>query len=355
MDTDERESGRGTRANSGRKGRSGLPGGVLRRAVTGCVMALAGWVGIARAAEAPRPVLPETCFLFAYFYHDREAEGFRLAWSADGYRFEMLNDGRSYLKPAVGAEKAMRDPCLYRGPDGVFRLVWTSGWKGREIGYASSRDLLHWSEQQAIPVMAQEPAAQNCWAPEIVWEAAKQHYLIFWSTTILGKFRETELSNRRPERNHRIYATTTTDFANYTPTRLLYDGGFNVIDANLLRDDDGTWLLFVKNETLAPKTEKNIRMIRGETPEGPWGAASPALTGAYWAEGPTSIKVDGEYRVYFDKHMLNAIGMVRSRDLKTWEDVSDKVNFPANARHGCILAVPRTLVERLIAAAPGKS
>lgn len=317
--------------------------GGIRRTGRVAWVALLSLFAFARAAE-----LPETCYLFAYFYHDREGEGFRLAWSADGYRFEMLNGGRSYLRPTAGENKLMRDPHLYRAPDGTFHLVWTTGWTGRTIGYASSKDLITWSEQKAIPVMAHEPEARNCWAPELVWDDARKHYLIFWSTTILGRFSDTALSNTRPERNHRIYATTTTDFSTFTPTRLLYDGGFNVIDANLLRDDDGSWLMFVKNETVQPKTEKNIRMIRGATAEGPWGEASPPLTGNYWAEGPAAIKVDGEYRVYFDKHRLNAIGLVRSRDLKTWEDVSDKVTFPADARHGCILAVPRAVVARLL-------
>lgn len=292
-----------------------------------------------RAADA----LPDTCYLFAYFYHDREAEGFRLAWSRDGYAFEMLNGGKSLLKPEAGEAKIMRDPCLYRGPDGTWHLVWTTGWTGKTIGYASSKDLVHWSEQKAIPVMAHEPAAQNCWAPEIIWDDAKQEYLIFWSTTILGRFPETAMTNKRPERNHRIYATTTKDFATFTPTRLFYDGGFNVIDANLLHDGS-RWLMFVKNEQLTPKTEKNIRMITGASAEGPWGEASPPLTGNYWAEGPTSIKVGDEYRVYFDKHMLDAIGLVH------WEDVSDKVSFPAHARHGCIVGVPRAVMEQLLAA-----
>ena len=59
-----------------------------------------------RAADAAP--LPETCYLFAYFYHDREGEGFRLAWSADGYDFKMLNGGQSYLKPTAGEHKLMR-------------------------------------------------------------------------------------------------------------------------------------------------------------------------------------------------------------------------------------------------------
>jgi Glycosyl hydrolases family 43 len=309
-------------------------------------------VGAGRAAVASRAVPSDTCYLFAYFYHDREAEGFRLAWSPDGYQFEMLNGGKSCLTPTAGEAKIMRDPCLYRGPEGLWHLVWTTGWTGRTIGYASSKDLIHWSEQQTIPVMMHEPEAQNCWAPEIIWDDARKDYLIFWSTTILGRFPETAMSNKRPERNHRVYATTTTDFVHYTPTKLLYDGGFNVIDANLLRDGDGGWLMFVKNETLSPNREKNIRMIRGATAEGPWGEASPALTGDYWAEGPTAIKVGDEYRVYFDKHQMDAIGMVRSRDLKTWDDVSDRVKLPAHARHGCIVAVPRAMIESLRAAWP---
>ena len=48
---------------------------------------------------------------------------------------------------------------------------------------------------------------------------------------------ETETSgdaddNRRLD--HRLYATTTTDFRHYTPTRLLYDPGFNVIDGTIV-------------------------------------------------------------------------------------------------------------------------
>lgn len=302
---------------------------------------------LAGRAESTAP-LPETCYLFSYFYHDRQADGLRLAWSRDGFSWEMLNGGESCLRPTVGESKLMRDPSMYRAPDGLFHLVWTTAWAGKTIGHATSADLIHWSEQQAIPVMAHEPKAVNCWAPEMIWDEAKQHYLIFWSSTILGLNPQTANSNKGPNSNHRIYATTTRDFASFTPTHLLYDGGFNVIDATLARNGD-EWLMFVKNETLTPDTEKNVRMIRGASPEGPWSEASPPITGDYWAEGPTALKVGDEWRVYFDKHRLNAIGLVTSRDLKTWTDLSDKVSFPKDARHGTVLAVPRSIVAALIA------
>ncbi len=310
---------------------------------------------LALSALAPRASeLPATCYLFAYFIHAEEADGFRLAWSRDGLRFETLNGGKSFLRPVAGENKLMRDPHLLRGPDGVFHLVWTTGWTGKTIGYASSKDLLTWSEQKTLPVMAHEPEAQNCWAPELTWDPARAQFIIHWSTTILGRFPETAMSNRRPERNHRIYAVTTRDFETFSPTTLLYDAGYNVIDANIVPAEDGTgdWLMFVKDETFAPVTQKNIRLVRGRTPIGPWDPVSPPMTGDYWAEGPAAIKVGDEYRVYFDKHMLDAIGLVRSRDLKTWEDVSDQVRFPPQARHGCIVAVPRSVLEPLLAAVP---
>ena len=105
------------------------------------------------AAQSKPGLAEPACYLFSYFIGNGE-DGLHLAWSRDGYRWEALNEGRSFLAPKVGESKLMRDPCLLRGPDGTFHMVWTTSWNGKTIGYASSSDLVHWSEQQAIPVMA---------------------------------------------------------------------------------------------------------------------------------------------------------------------------------------------------------
>lgn len=39
-----------------------------------------------------------------------------------------LNQDRSFLKPATGGDKLMRDPAILPGPDGIFRMVWTVSW-----------------------------------------------------------------------------------------------------------------------------------------------------------------------------------------------------------------------------------
>ncbi|WP_205678845.1 glycoside hydrolase family 43 protein [Aquisphaera insulae] len=284
----------------------------------------------------------DDCLLFSYFLGNGE-DGLHLATSQDGLTWTPLGGGKSYLAPKVGKSRLMRDPCLLRGHDGTFQLVWTDSWDRRTIGHASSKDLVHWSDQQAIPVMKHEPKALNCWAPEILFDDAKRHYLIFWSTTIPGRFPETEGTGDE-NYNHRIYATTTTDFKTFTPTRLFYDGGFNVIDATILKANDKSYLI-VKDETLKP-VKKHLRMAVADTPDGPFVDLSPPFTPS-WVEGPSAIRIGDDFLIYFDCYRDGHYGAVRSRDLKHWEDITPRVSFPKGARHGTVLRVPRRILERL--------
>jgi len=278
--------------------------------------------------------IPETSYLFSYFKTKTQADGLRIAYSTDGYTFQALNNDQP-LMPALLGDKILRDPCLLYGPDGVFHLVWTTSWNSKEIGYSSSKDLIHWSTEQSISVMHNESGTQHSWAPEVIYDSNKKHYLIYWSSAVTGKLANT---------NH-IYSTTTTDFKTFTPTKLHYDGGLDSIDATLLEDvDHKDWLMFIKNEA---NGQKNIRMVKGQTPEGPWGQPSNSITGNYAAEGPTAIKIGNYYHVYFDKFGENHMGLVRSTDLQKWEDVSSQVHFPALTSHGTVLKVTRDVVTML--------
>ena len=300
------------------------------------------------AQNATPKVENSTHYLFSYFVGNGE-DGLHLAWSRDGYKWEALNGGKSYLKPEVGETKLMRDPCLLRGPDGTFHMVWTTSWTGKTIGYAASKDLVHWSEQKAIPVMAHEPGALNCWAPEIVYDEAKQQYLIFWATTIPGRFPETE-GKAEDKYNHRIYSTTTKDFNTFTPTRLFFDPGYNVIDTTLLRGDGQFYLIF-KDETLKPVAKKNLLLATGPSVEGPFTGISPPFT-ASWVEGPSALRVGDSYIVYFDAYRNHHYGAVRSRDLRQWEDITAQVSFPKGAQHGTMLQVPADIVTNLLLNSP---
>ncbi len=284
-------------------------------------------------------------YLFSYFT-DNGQDGLHLAFSRDGYVWKELNGGKSFLKPTVGQDKLMRDPFILPGEDGLFHLVWTCSWKEKQIGYASSADLINWSEQKAIPVMAQEPTAKNCWAPEMVYDPDNKEYIIFWATTIPGRHSEVASSENEKGLNHWIYCTTTKDFEQFSPTKLFFNPDFSVIDATILVRKN-RYYMFLKNENLNPP-EKNIRLTSSKHAAGPYPTAvSPRITGDYWAEGPTALEL-GEYvYVYFDKYRNHQYGAVRSKNLKQWQDVSDIVTFPKGARHGAAFRVSKQVFEKL--------
>ena len=94
---------------------------------------------------------PTSTFLFSYFTGNGE-DGLHFAESRDGLTWNPVGGGRSFLVPTVGS-KLMRDPSIARGADGMFHLVWTTGWWDKGIGVAHSKNLVDWSAQQFVPVM----------------------------------------------------------------------------------------------------------------------------------------------------------------------------------------------------------
>jgi beta-galactosidase len=197
-------------------------------------------------------------FLFSYFTGNGE-DGLHLAYSFDGLSWYPLNNGESLLTPMVGKDRLMRDPSITRGKDGLFHMVWTTGWWDRHIGYASSPDLFHWSKQRTIPVMEHEPETRNSWAPELFYDEVDDLFHIVWASTIPGKFPEMVTSESEKALNHRLYAVTTRDFTSFSDTKLFYDPGFSVIDAAFIRQDGKYWMI-IKNENSAP-AEKNLRVV----------------------------------------------------------------------------------------------
>src|SRR6185437_15481014 len=200
-------------------------------------------------------------FLFSYFTRNGE-DGVHLAYSRDGITWTPLNGGHSVITPAVtGSGRGwqewnttaalMRDPSILRGPDGVFHLVWTVAWTDHAIGVAHSRDLIHWSEQTRVPVMEHEPTALNTWAPDLFYDDATRQFVIVWASSIPGRFPATDSlaqTTSRGRADHRLYYVTTRDFKSYSPTRLLYDGGFAAIDGTIT-NASGRYYLVMKDET----------------------------------------------------------------------------------------------------------
>ena len=128
-------------------------------------------------------------------------DGLHFLYSYDGLHWDSLPG--SWLRPEIGnkelyqnyltnrvdtpkfyPQSMMRDPSILQGPDGTFHLVWTLSWNGEQaFGYASSKDLIHWSEQRKIDVM-KDSTTNNVWAPELFYDEDQQLYYIIWSSAI---------------------------------------------------------------------------------------------------------------------------------------------------------------------------
>jgi hypothetical protein len=281
-------------------------------------------------------------YIFSYFKGNGE-DGLHLAYSDDGLTWRALKHDSAFFKPTVGVEKLTRDPSIVRGSDGTYHMVWTAGWNERGFGYASSKDLITWTNETYVPVMAHEQTALNTWAPELFYDVPNERYLIYWASTIPGRFPATNAGGKY---DHRIYAVSTTDFKTFTPTKLLYEHGFSVIDADIVRDGK-RYVMFLKDETEKPP-QKNIRLAFADRPDGPWSAPTAPITGDYWAEGPTALRVGDRWIVYFDRYRDHKYGALASTDLEHWTDISTSLVLPAGIRHGTAFEVPAADARRLL-------
>ncbi|WP_248282122.1 glycoside hydrolase family 43 protein [Mucilaginibacter robiniae] len=271
-------------------------------------------------------------YLFTSF-HEPASEGLRMLYSYDAYHWTDLN--HIFIKPEVGDAKIMRDPSIAQGPDGVFHLVWTTGWKKDQgIGYASSKDLIHWSAQEHINVMGYEPTAVNAWAPELFYDDEAKRFIIVFASTVPFRFPK---GQEDEDNNHRLYYTTTTDFKTFTPTKLFLDPGFSVIDAEILKRGTHDYVLVMKDNT---RPNRNILVAFASNPLGPYHDYTKRFTEMY-SEGPTAIKAGNQWLIYYDSYRLKRYGAMATNDFKTFTDVSGQVNVPEGHKHGTIFKVSK--------------
>lgn len=291
----------------------------------------------------------ESGFIFTYFTKSGE-DGLHLATSTDGFNWRKVLRADDHWQPNIGNSKLMRDPSVAQGTDGTYHMVWTSGWNENNIGYASTKDFIHWSEQQEIPVMAHEPSVRNTWAPEIIYDAPKNRFVIFWSSTIPGRFSDTDGASEE-NYNHRLYYTTTQDFKKFTPTELFYEPGFSVIDATFLKFNNNLYLI-VKDETRFPP-KKYLQLANAQGFTGKFTHLSAPITQeGLWVEGPTAVQIGDSAVIYYDAYMSKRYGAIRSKDLIHWEDISEKMHFPDEGtpirmRHGTVIPVPLKIINDL--------
>ena len=272
-------------------------------------------------------------------FHEPANEGLRFIYSYDGINWNPIEG--TFLAPKVGNQKVMRDPSIVKGPDGTFHLVWTSSWRGdKGFGYASSKDLIHWTEEQFITVM-DDPTTVNVWAPELFYDDVKRQYMIIWASCIPGKFPDGLEDHNN---NHRLYYTTTKDFKTFSKAKLLIEPGFSSIDATMVKRGNNDYVMVLKDNT---RKQRNIKVAFAKSPYGPWSEASESFTDMF-CEGPSTAYVDGWYYIYYDSYRQKIYGAHRTKDFKTFEDRTGSVKFPVGHKHGTVFMASEDIVNNLI-------
>lgn len=303
--------------------------------------------------------------LFTYF-RSNGVDGVHLATTTNGMDFFPLNgDKPIFAPPQWPGQNLTRDASiLFR--DGKFRMVWTSGWKGKVFGYAESGDLAHWSEpRQVKPFSDSLPAEDqpdNIWAPEIHFDPLKQDYFILFSSTTPRERNDADDSNNNGKRgsqyDNRVFITRTKDFQTWSAAKVFYPCDFASIDAVMRRDDTNKrWVMILKNsrdENLSRMPGRNLWLTFADldldmpkfTPlEGPIaGNHSTMFSNSEprksMAEGPSLLWVYDRWLLAWDEPAGGGMQLATSPDLKAWLHIK-QATFPPHAQHGTLFLAPK--------------
>jgi len=243
---------------------------------------------------------------------------------------------KTRLKTTVG-EKQMRDTSIARGPDGTYHMVWTTGNKEQGFGYASSKDLLTWTEPVMIPVEkgVLSGGVKHTRQPDVFYDRKAGHFLVTWSAA-----RQVE-----PPKGFRLYAMTTKDFKTFSDPKLFYDPGYSIGDGTIVESGGQYHLIFREEE------KRLLKVSTATDADGPYEAPSPPLPTGKDVDSPNVVKLNNEWLLYFSRSgNPGGTGVLRSKDLKTWEDVSAKTTFPKDYRYGTRLAVSEKTLQDLLRA-----
>lgn len=287
-------------------------------------------------------------------------DGLHFLYSYDGLHWDSL--AGSWLKPEIGNKtkylnhrtnqmaepkyypnSMMRDPSILKGPDGTFHLVWTISWNGEKgFGYASSKDLINWSEQREIRVMA-DSLTNNVWAPELFYDEEKGQYMIIWSSAIRPEL-YTAADSLGSNGSHRTYYTTTKDFQTFAPTKPYYDPGFNSIDGFLVKRGPKDYVYIIKDNRKPGFSD--LFCVFGQSPEGPFANPTEKFAPTY-SEGPCAVKLGDEWVIYFDVYRQGRYGAVSTKDFQTFTPIDDKISIPKGHKHGTIFKVKESVLKKM--------
>lgn len=285
---------------------------------------------IAATLFAAEPVSNEpACYVFTSFRGN--GDGLHLAYSTNAR--DWTDVGRVFVTPTVGS-RLMRDPHILRGPDGLFHMVWTTGWDDKGIGYTTSPDLVNWSEQRFLPLMENTAGTKTCWAPETFYDSGSEQFIIMWSSNV-------EAPGSTPPKGgfHRAYYSLTRDFKTFSEPKMLFDPGLNNIDTTMLHANGKYMIVFKETDDQPAGIWGAIYAAQADKPLGPYTMLPEPIIKNERVEGPALATVGDRTLLYVDYYVNHRYGVRETTDWRNWKDITSATTVAPGQRHGSILAL----------------
>ena len=320
-----------------------------------------------------KPKAPKEKDLTAYLmvYHLDADHGLHMAVSEDGYTFTALNDNRPIFEGKdIAEQKGIRDPHIFRGPDGGFYLAMTdlniyaqrdgyrsTEWErdGATYGWGNNRglvlmksfDLEHWTRANIdFTKIGPDFAELGCvWAPEMIMDEETGQIMIYYTQRI------------RTGVNSLWYVYVNNDFNQLTsvPKELFAapDHAYTVIDGDICKAGGKYHLHYVSHKGQA--TVKH--------------AVSDHLTYGYEMdenyndgehvahEAPNTWRRNGSdtWVVMYDVYGANPhnFGFTETKDFVTYQSIGrfnegkmKTTNF-SSPKHGAVVSITKKELETL--------
>jgi hypothetical protein len=316
-----------------------------------------------KAKQSKRPIPTEKdmgAYLFVFF--SDPTHSLFMATSRDGYTFTAVNNGQPVIGgDSIADQKGIRDPHIYRGPDGAFYLAMTdlhlfakdkglrtTTWErdDKEFGWGNNRgfvlmksfDLIHWTRNNVHIENALNEKVGCVWAPETTYDPVAKKMMIYFTMRLGNGL--TKL----------YYAYTDNDFTRLTSSpQLLFnypDPKIQVLDADITHLPDGRYCMMY----VAQERPGGIKIAFSDSIHGGY-VYNPTMvdTEPGACEAPNVWKRIGENKwvLMYDVFSVNPhnFGFCETSDFVTFKDlghfnegVMKLTNF-TSPKHGAIIQI----------------
>jgi hypothetical protein len=277
----------------------------------------------------------QDAYVLSYFGGSDGQEALYMAYSHDALHWTAINKTRPVLKATLG-KKSIRDPYIYRKPDGKFVLMSTDSWFSEYLIFWDSDDLITFKNERWIRM---NTINQHAWAPECIYDPVLKQSIVYWSGNV-------------------IYANTTTDFKTFSSAKKFFDPGHICIDADIVFHN-GTNYLFYKDERGAnednPQLYKALKVATSKTLDfNSLQSGSTEYITEHEVEGPACIKdlTKDRWYLYYDYYFKGGIwGCSYTDDLSSgiWTKMADtEFSLPKGVRHGNAVKVTEAELKKML-------